>query len=293
MMFAIPFPSISPDLFSFEVGGFTLALRWYGLAYIAGLTIAWALAVHFAKQATLWPDARVPMTPAQVEDIMTWMVLGVILGGRLGFVLIYEPTYYLSNPLEILKVWRGGMAFHGGFLGVVIAAWIYAWRHKLPLASTADLVAITVPPGLFLGRIANFINAELWGRPTDVPWGVIFPGELAQACATAAGPCVRHPSQLYEAALEGGVLFIVLIWLAVRRGAFHRPWLITGTFIAGYGASRIFVEAFRQADPQYITPTNPVGHVIQLGDFGLTMGQLLSVPMLLVGFVIIVYALRR
>lgn len=292
MLFAIPFPPLSPELFSIEIGGFSFALRWYALAYLVGLGIAWAMAVRLVRAEGLWPDAP-PMTPAQVEEIMTWMILGVILGGRLGFTLFYEPAYYLSNPLQILYIWQGGMSFHGGFLGVVVAAWAFAQRHGLPLGSTADLVAIVVPPGLFLGRVANFINAELWGRPTDVSWGVIFPGDLAQACATALEPCVRHPSQLYEAALEGVLLLAVLLWLALRKKAFHRPWLITGMFIAGYGAARTFVEGFRQADAQYITPDNPFGHVIRLGEAGLTMGQMLSLPMVLAGMGIVVMALRR
>lgn len=282
-LFAIPFPPLSPELFSIEIGGFAFALRWYALAYIAGLALAWWLAGRLVQRAGLWPADTPPLSRAQVEDIMTWMVLGVILGGRLGYVAFYQPVYYAQNPVEILMVWQGGMSFHGGFLGVVVAAWAYARRHGLPVASTADLVACVVAPGLFFGRIANFINAELWGRPTDMPWGVIFPGEAAQACATALAPCARHPSQLYEAALEGVVLFALILWLIHRHGALMAPWRITGVFLAGYGAARVIVEAFRQPDAQYITPETPLGQVF----LGLTMGQLLSLPMLLVGLVLI------
>ena len=291
--FAIPFPPLSPELFSIEIGGFAFALRWYALAYLAGLVLAWWMAVQWVKRVALWPNDTPPMTAAQVEEIMTWMVIGVVIGGRLGFVLFYQPAYYLQNPAEILMVWQGGMAFHGGFLGVVIAAWAFAWRNGLPVASVADLVAIVVPPGLFFGRIANFINAELWGRPTDAPWGVIFPGEYAQACATLAEPCARHPSQLYEAILEGLLLLAVLVWLAARRSAFKHPWRITGWFMAGYGAARTFVETFRQTDAQFITADNPAGHVIRMGEFGLTQGQLLSVPMLLIGLGLIAYSYRK
>lgn len=282
-LFAIPFPPLSPELFSIQIGDFAFALRWYALAYLAGLALAWWLAGRLVSRPGLWPADTPPMSRPQVEDIMTWMVLGVILGGRLGYVVFYQPGYYLGHPIEILQVWQGGMSFHGGFLGVVVAAWAYARRHGLPLASTADLVACVTAPGLFFGRIANFINAELWGRPTDVPWAVIFPGEAAQACATALAPCARHPSQLYEAALEGVLLFALVLWLVHRRGAFKAPWRITGVFLAGYGTARAFVEGFRQPDAQYITPDSPLGQVF----LGLTMGQLLSLPMLLAGLALI------
>jgi phosphatidylglycerol:prolipoprotein diacylglycerol transferase len=289
MPFAIPFPDLSPEIFTLEVGGFAFALRWYAMAYIAGLGFAWGFARWLVNRSALWPAGRAPMSAAQVEDFMTWAVLGVVLGGRLGYVLFYQPAYYMAHPAEILMVWQGGMSFHGGFLGVVVAGAVYAWRHGLPWLGTGDLIAIVVPVGLMLGRIANFINAELWGRPTDVPWGVIFPGQAAQACATVAGPCVRHPSQLYQAGLEGLVLFTLLVVLALRFRAFLKPGVIMGTFIAGYGAARMVAEGFRQADAQYITADNPMGHVIA----GLTMGQILSLPMLLVGLCIIIWAARR
>jgi len=292
MLAVIPFPDIAPEIFTIRLGDFAFSLRWYALAYIAGILIGWRICVRALKTPGIW-RSEPPMQVAQVEDLLTWIILGIILGGRLGFVLFYQPAYYLGNPLEILKVWEGGMSFHGGFLGVALAVYLFGRRNKIALGSLADLLAIAAPTGLLLGRLANFINAELWGRPTDMPWGVIFPGTAAQDCANVVGLCARHPSQLYEAALEGLVLGALLLYLAFRRGWLKTPWQLTGLFLAGYGASRFFVEFFRQADRQYITPDNPLGHVVRLGDLGLSMGQLLSLPMIVVGVYIIVWARRR
>ena len=284
MQAVLKFPDLSPELFSISLFGMEFALRWYALAYIAGILIAWRMAVMALRRPTLWQNQTPPMKPEQVEDLMTWIILGVILGGRLGFVLFYQPAYYLSHPLEILQVWQGGMAFHGGLLGVVTASYLYARRHKLPVLSMGDLVAYTVPPGLLLGRLANFVNAELWGRPSELPWAVIFPGVAAQDCpGVVAGMCARHPSQLYEAALEGILLGTALIWLAYRRGGFQKPGLVMGVFLAGYGASRFTVEFFRQPDAQFVTPGNPLGLAWHIGGYGLTMGQLLSLPMIALG----------
>jgi len=291
MIAAISFPQISPEIFSISLFGFDFALRWYALAYISGILIGWRIVLAAIRRPALW-RADAPMTAAQVEDLLSWMILGIILGGRLGFVLFYRPGYYLGHPGDILKVWEGGMSFHGGFLGVVIAALIFTARHRIPRLSTGDLLALAVPTGLMLGRIANFINAELWGRPTTVPWGVIFPGPSAQACEGIVGLCARHPSQLYEAALEGIVLGTLLLWLAFRRGALKKPGLIMGLFVTGYGVARIIVEHFRQADDQFISVDNPLGHVLRLGDFGLSMGQLLSLPMIAVGLGFVLYARR-
>lgn len=291
MIAAIPFPQISPEIFSISLFGIEFALRWYALAYISGILIGWRIVLAAIRRPNLW-RADAPMTAAQVEDLLSWMILGIILGGRLGFVLFYRPGYYLDHPGDILKVWEGGMSFHGGFLGVVIAALIFTARHRIPRLSTGDLLALAVPTGLMLGRIANFINAELWGRPTTVPWGVVFPGPSAQACEDIIGLCARHPSQLYEAALEGIVLGTLLLWLAFRRGALKRPGLIMGLFLIGYGAARVIVEHFRQADDQFISVDNPLGHVLRLGDFGLSMGQLLSLPMIAVGLGFVFYARR-
>lgn len=292
-MTGLPFPALSPEVFSVTVFGVTLALRWYALAYILGMLAGWRLVLAAVRRPALW-GGTAPMTAEQVEALFTWIVLGVVLGGRLGFVLFYQPGHFLRHPGQIPAVWQGGMSFHGGFLGVVLAGWVFARRHAIAPGRLADALALAVPPGLFLGRIANFINAELWGRPTDLPWGVIFPGAAAQDCpGVLPGLCARHPSQLYEAALEGALLGAAILWLVWRRGALRRPWLVTGVFLAGYGAARVFVEHFRQADAQFITPDNPLGHVLRLGEAGLTMGQLLSLPMLLAGVALILWAGRR
>lgn len=279
MIYAIPFPDIGPVIVTIPVLG--LPLRWYALAYIVGLIVGWRVIVGLMRRPALW-GGQVPMPPERVEDLLTAVILGVVLGGRLGFVLFYEPAHFLANPLDIFQVWRGGMSFHGGFLGVVVAGYWYCRRHAIAPLSVADAFALVAPVGLGLGRIANFINAELWGRPTDLPWGVIFPGAAAQACATVAGPCARHPSQLYEAGLEG-VLLGLILWGLLSRGALRRPGLILGVFLIGYGVARMTVEIFRQADAQFISADNPLGHVIDWAGFGLSMGQLLSLPMVLVG----------
>ena len=284
MQAMIPFPPLSPELFSISLFGMTFALRWYALAYIAGILIGWWIAVRALKRPALWRDDSPPMKPGQVEDLMTWVILGVILGGRLGYVLFYQPGYYLTAPLEILAIWQGGMAFHGGLLGVIVAAWIWSARNGVARLPLADLMALATPPGLLLGRIANFINAELWGRPTDMPWGVAFPGELAQLCGQPLGElCARHPSQLYEAGLAGLLLGAVLLWLGFARGWLKTPGRIAALFFAGYGAARFVVEFFRQPDAQFVTDDNPLGLAFHLGGWGLTMGQVLSLPMILIG----------
>ncbi len=293
MPFVIVFPNIDPVLVSFHVLGLDLAIRWYALAYIAGLLLGWRYVAGLCRQPALWGGAA-PMRPEQTDDLLTWMVLCVIVGGRLGYVLFYQPAYYLANPAEILAVWRGGMSFHGGFLGVVVGVLAFSLRNGLPTLRVGDAVAAAAPIGLFFGRIANFINAELWGRPSTLPWAVIFPGEAAQTCpVTWVGPCARHPSQLYEATLEGLLLFALLVW-AVRRGALERPGRVIGLFLIGYGTARACVETFRQADGQFVTADNPFGHVIRFGaDWGLTMGQILSAPMILVGIGLLVWSRRR
>lgn len=293
MQAAIPFPDLSSEVFSISLFGFDFALRWYALAYIAGILIGWRLAVWTVNRGHLWAKDGPPMTPRQIEDLLTWIIIGIILGGRLGFVLFYMPGYYLSHPLEIPMIWQGGMAFHGGLIGVILAFWIFCSRNRIPLASAADLGAIATPPGLLFGRLANFVNAELWGRPSDVPWAVIFPGQLAQDCGQPAGElCARHPSQLYEAALEGALLLIVLLWM-VHRGWLKRPGAVAGTFFMGYGIGRFIVEFFRQPDVQFQSEGNPLGLALHLGGYGLTMGQLLTLPMILGGALAIWIALRR
>ena len=296
MLAAIPFPDISPELFAIELGNFRLALRWYALAYIAGFIIAWALLVAVMKRPALWPAGQPPMQPGQVEGLMTWVIVGVILGGRLGFVVFYQPDYYLQNPLEALAIWQGGMAFHGGMLGAALGGFLFARRNGIPLLPLADAMAMATPAGLMLGRLANFVNAELWGRPTTQPWGVIFPGAAAQDCPPEfllAEGCARHPTQLYQAGMEGLLLGLLLLWLVWRTRALFRPGLVAGAFFAGYGLARITAEIWREADAQFVTPDNPLGHVVRLGEAGLQMGQLLSLPMLLLGLALIAAALMR
>ncbi|WP_038033946.1 prolipoprotein diacylglyceryl transferase [Thermopetrobacter sp. TC1] len=269
-VFAIPFPAIDPVAISLG----PLQIRWYALAYIVGLILAVIWAKHLLKQEALWRPGRPFMSPSQLDDFMVWAMLGVVIGGRTGYVLFYNPGYYLSHPGNILAVWQGGMSFHGGFAGLIAAAWLFCRRHGLSLLRLLDLSAASVPLALFLGRLANFINGELWGRPTDVPWAMIFP---------RAGPEPRHPSQLYEAGLEGIVLFLVLWWLIVRYRALARPGLVAGVFTSGYALSRIFVEFFREPDRQ-------IGYLA--GDW-LTMGMVLSLPLLAVGGWLILRALRN
>jgi phosphatidylglycerol:prolipoprotein diacylglycerol transferase len=263
----IPFPHIDPVLV--QIGPF--ALRWYALAYIAGILIGWLLARALIANERLW-GGPAPMTVTDFDDFVLWCTLGVILGGRIGYVLFYNSEHFLAHPAEILKLWNGGMSFHGGFIGVVIAVALFAHRRRIPALSLGDVTAAVYPIGHFLGRLANFINGELWGRVSDVPWAMVFPG---------GGPLPRHPSQIYQATIEGLLLFIVLI-MFVRAGALKRPGFVLGLFATGYGIARIVCEFFREPDPQ-------------LGFLwgGLTMGQLLSIPLILAGVALIAYARRR
>ena len=289
----IQFPDIGTEIFAVDIGSFRFALRWYALAYIVGLLIGWRICVALVRSSSVWGAGAPPLQPKQLEDLLTWIILGVIVGGRLGFVLFYQPQYYFQNPVEIFMVWQGGMSFHGGFFGVVVATLLFCYRNGAPVLSTADLLAVATPPGLFLGRLANFTNNELWGRPTDVPWAVAFPGEAAQSCAGVVGLCGRHPSQLYEALLEGILLGSVLIFLAWKRGWLRFPGSLTGLFLAGYGSARFLVEFFRQPDMQFVTQDNPIGHAVHWAGYGLTMGQLLSLPMIILGAALIVWSRRR
>ncbi len=293
MLFAIPFPDISPTLVEIPLGFMTLPIRWYALAYIVGIFVGYWLILRAIARPDIWADNTPPMDKPKVEDLLTWMIIGVILGGRTGHVLFYSNGQYADDPMGIFRVWEGGMAFHGGFLGVVIAGLAFAWKNGVPIPKLADALALAAPAGLMLGRVANFINAELWGRPTDLPWGVIFPGAAAQACPGVEGPCGRHPSQLYEAGLEGLLLGLLLVLLAFRGGWLKTPGAICGLFLAGYGAARFAVEFVRQPDAQFIGPGNPLGYAMQFGDWGLTRGQQLSLPMIAAGLLIIVIARWR
>jgi phosphatidylglycerol:prolipoprotein diacylglycerol transferase len=267
-LFLIPYPMISPVIV--EIGPF--ALRWYALAYVAGLIAGWWLGKRLVADARLW-GGRAHPTPTDIDDLIVHAALGVVLGGRIAYVLFYNFDFYLERPWEILTVWRGGMSFHGGLIGCMLAMALLARSRRLPVLAFYDTVAAVVPIGLFLGRLANFVNGELWGRVSDVPWAMVFPN---------AGPQPRHPSQLYEAGLEGVALFIILS-LVVRRGGLRREGLVSGLFGLGYGLSRIAVEFLREPDAQ-------VGYLY--GGW-LTMGMLLSLPVALAGAALIGHALRK
>jgi phosphatidylglycerol---prolipoprotein diacylglyceryl transferase len=265
-MISLAFPAIDPVLVT--IG--PLPIRWYALAYIAGFLLGWAYARALVNNKNLWTGAA-PVAASDIDDLLLSVALGVIIGGRLGYVLFYNAGFYLEHPAEIFAIWRGGMSFHGGLAGTLLAIYAVAKRKKVPVLSLTDICAAGVPIGLFLGRVANFIKPELWGRPSDVPWAMVFPG---------AGPLPRHPSQLYEAALEGVVLFAAL-YVAIRMGALRRPGLVGGLFAVGYGTARIICEFFREPDPQ-------LGLLIG----GTTMGMLLSLPLIAAGIVLIVQASR-
>lgn len=268
MVAAIPFPMIDPVAVSFG----PIVIRWYALAYIAGILLGWFYAIRLTRNDAIWGGPS-PVSRAQLDDFVLWLTFGVILGGRLGYVLFYNPGHYLSHPAEIIRVWEGGMAFHGGLLGVLVAIVWFARRNGIPPLSLADIVTASVTFGLFFGRIANFVNAELWGRVTDLPWAVVFPG---------AGPQGRHPSQLYEATLEGVALFVILRILTHRYGALRKPGVVTGTFVAGYGFFRFLIEFVREPD-------------VHIGFLpgGLTMGMVLSLPMIAIGGALALWAWRR
>ena len=266
-LLALPFPALDPVIV--EIGPF--AIRWYALAYIAGILLGWLYARAIIRSQRFW-GGPAPLSVVDFDDFVLWVTLGIVLGGRIGYVLFYNFPHFSAHPLEIVQLWKGGMSFHGGFLGCVVTVIAFGRLRGIPVLSLGDLTCAVGPIGLFLGRVANFINGELWGRPSDVPWAIVFPG---------GGPLPRHPSQLYEAGLEGIGLFLALAIL-VRAGALKRPGLVIGAFALGYGVARCIAELFREPDPQ-------------LGFLwgGLTMGMLLSLPMILAGLGLILFALRR
>ncbi|MGE0767164.1 MAG: prolipoprotein diacylglyceryl transferase [Hyphomicrobiaceae bacterium] len=259
-MLAIPYPAIDP--IAIAVG--PVAIKWYGLAYVAGLLLGWLYIKRLLTTNRLWQGNLSPLPPDVADDLFAWIAIGVVVGGRLGHVTLYEPDYYFSHPLEILKIWQGGMAFHGGLVGSIVAMWIFARMKGVSAFTVWDIAAAAVPFGLFFGRTANFINAEVIGRVSDAPWAMVFPG---------AGPLSRHPVQLYEALLEGLVLFLILRWLTHTRYALKTPGLTGAAFLAGYGAFRMVCEVFKED---------------YSGLFGtpwLTSGMVYSVPMVAVGAV--------
>jgi phosphatidylglycerol---prolipoprotein diacylglyceryl transferase len=263
----LPFPAINPVLVQWG----PLAIRWYALAYIAGLVLGWMLIRRIVSDDRYWNGVKRPSADS-IDDLLVYCAFGVIVGGRLGNVLLYDPQYYFSHLIEIFKIWEGGMAFHGGLIGALIGALIFARRYGAPSLTVLDLCSLVAPIGIFLGRIANFIRPELWGRRTDVPWAVIFPGTDGQP---------RHPSQIYEALLEGLLAFVILYGLA-ERGALRRPGVISGVFAIVYGAARTFGEFFREPDPR----------LEDLGR-GLTMGMVLSLPLIVAGLGVLLWSLAR
>ncbi|WP_108658589.1 prolipoprotein diacylglyceryl transferase [Acuticoccus kandeliae] len=267
MSLVLTFPTFDPVAIS--VG--PVAIRWYALAYIAGILIGWALARRIVSRPALWGTRPHPSV-RDIDDLVTWVTLGIVLGGRLGFVLVYNPAYYLAHPGEALMLWQGGMSFHGGLAGVIVAVLLFSRARQLSPVAVLDVLSGVVPIGLLFGRVANFINGELWGRPSDAPWAMVFPG---------AGPEPRHPSQLYQALLEGLLLYIV-VSIAIRMGALRRPGLALGLFGGGYGVVRIVGEFFRMPDAQLGFLFGPI-----------TMGMLLSLPMVIIGAVIVAVALAR
>jgi phosphatidylglycerol:prolipoprotein diacylglycerol transferase len=265
----VTFPNIDPVLF--QIGPF--AIRWYALAYVATILLGWRYTVNNVRNVRLWTHRPPPATPVEIDDLILWLTLGVIVGGRLGHVLFYTPALIWTDPVEILKTWHGGMSFHGGALGVLVAGLAFARAKKIDALRLGDLIVAAEPIGGFLVRIANFINGELWGRPTTAPWGMVFPG---------AGPLPRHPSQLYEAALEGLVLFCLLRWATHGKKWLNRRGVVLGVFLVGYGLVRISLENVRE--PDSYMPQFP---------FGLTMGMMLSAPMVLIGAWLIWRGLRE
>jgi len=266
-LFAImPYPEIDPIAFS--VG--PVDVHWYGIAYVVGIMLGWFYARRLIETPRLWAG-EAPMSRVQLDDFLVWAAVGIILGGRIGYILFYDFPNVAAEPLRAIQIWNGGMSFHGGFAGTTLAMLLFARRHRIPVWSLFDIVAAVVPIGLFFGRVANFVNGELWGRLSDAPWAVVFP---------QAGPFARHPSQLYEAGLEGIALLAVLALAIWSFGALKRPGLVTGLFVCGYALSRITVEFFREPDAQ-------LGYLY--GGW-LTMGMLLSLPMLAVGVWAIVRA---
>jgi phosphatidylglycerol---prolipoprotein diacylglyceryl transferase len=256
---ALAFPDIDPIAIS--IGPFEV--RWYALAYVVGLLFAFAYMKRLVRSPALWNGKPPTMTPEHVDDFFLWATLGVILGGRLGYVFFYDPGYFAAHPLDIVKLWQGGMSFHGGFLGAIVACWAFARALRIRLDQLLDLAAAAVPVGLGLGRLANFINGELYGRVSDVPWAMVFPH---------GGPLARHPSQLYEAFLEGFCLFLLCRIASHRFHALRHPGRVAGLFVLAYGLIRIFVEFFREPDPQ-----------IGLYAGIITRGMVLSIPMLVLG----------
>lgn len=288
------FPNIDPVV---HIGPWALqwgplALRWYALAYVAGILLGWRFAIRLTRTERLWGGRAPTATALQIDDLVLWITLGIILGGRIGYILFYmllnhdQRVWLLAHPLDVFKIWEGGMSFHGGFLGVCAAVVLFARKNRIDMLKLGDLIAPVAPIGLFFGRIANFINGELWGRPTDGPWGIVFCNETIKANhpqhICPAGPFPRHPSQLYEAGLEGVLLFLILAFCVYRLKWLQRRGALVATFLLAYGLFRLSLENVR--NPDLGMPDFPLG---------LTMGMMLSTPMILVGGWLLWKALRE
>lgn len=266
----ISFPEIDPVIFALG----PLQIRWYGVAYVVGILLGWRYARKLVQNDRLWPPGGARISTLDIDDFLIWATIGIVAGGRIGYVLFYDLAAVMANPVRALEIWNGGMSFHGGLLGTLLAMLLFARKRNIPLFRLFDVVCAVVPIGIFFGRLANFINSELWGRVTDVPWAFVFPN---------GGPFPRHPSQLYEAGLEGLALLAVLAWLIFRRQAFKSPGLVSGYFVIGYALSRIVVEFYREPD----------AHIGYLAGGWLTMGMVLSLPMLAVGLWAVVTSRTR
>lgn len=269
LLAALTFPNIDPEAFS--IG--PVSIKWYGLAYMAGLVLGWLYVRRLLSTPHLWRNNAPPLTIDRVDDLLLYMTLAIIVGGRLGQVLLYEPGYYFSNPAEILKTWRGGMSFHGALIGSAIAILIFARQYKVSARTIMDICCAAVPFGLFFGRVANFINSEHWGRTTDAAIGMVFPN---------GGPEPRHPSQLYEAALEGLVMLVIMRIMTHKVLGLKQPGLVTGVWLAWYAIARSICEFFREPEPI---------HALNIEPF--TAGQIYSIPMLMLGIYFIVTARRK
>ena len=266
----LSYPQIDPIIVSLG----PLAIRWYGVAYVAGILLGWRYARRLVENNRLWPAGRSPMTALDMDDFMLWGAIGIVAGGRIGYILFYDFPSVAANPLRAFEIWNGGMSFHGGLIGTILAMVLFARKRSIPLFSLFDVIAAVVPIGLFFGRIANFINSELWGKLGNVPWAFVFP---------TGGPFPRHPTQLYEAGLEGIGLLALTAFLIYRCGLLERPGFVAGAFTCGYGLARIFVEFYREPDIQ-------IGY---LAGGWLTMGMVLSTPMLAIGLWLMLTARRR
>ncbi len=267
-LFVIPYPMINPV--AIAIG--PVSIRWYGISYMVGLLLGWLYLRRLVSDHNVWPHGA-PLSKSNLDDLIIYVTIGVVVGGRLGSVFLYNPGYFYANPLEIFQIWHGGMAFHGGLLGTVMAIWIYSRRHSVSALTVGDLVCAAVPIGLFFGRIANFINAELYGKITTVPWAMIFPG---------GGDQPRHPSQLYEAVLEGALLFFLLRYFIYQRHALKWPGFVSGMFLFGYGCARIIAEIFRAGDS---VPG------LDLGPY--SAGIIYSIPLVIIGGILVWYAGSR